>query len=250
MDKTNIVNTFTAYVEQLRNRECSQKEKIACFQHIADCITHPALASHHNYATHCSKATNVLLLFCEDLDSVVRMCAEENLNKIFRTLEKTRVSRILMDLYGEIKRNGNQRSLRISLNLFAHYAPQIKEKQIKWYALRLLHCMLNICQRKETQLCETLCEFVKNFGRNLQHGLTDSETCKLFEAFMANIGAECAVKRRCSSQNCISLIENSQNKSLMAKHGLSKVFELKQLHKNENDGRVHICEFIRAEVRR
>ncbi|XP_037950007.1 uncharacterized protein LOC119681023 [Teleopsis dalmanni] len=226
MDKTNIVNTFTAYVEQLRNRECSQKEKIACFQHIADCITHPALASHHNYATHCSKATNVLLLFCEDLDSVVRMCAEENLNKIFRTLEKTRVSRILMDLYGEIKRNGNQRSLRISLNLFAHYAPQIKEKQIKWYALRLLHCMLNICQRKETQLCETLCEFVKNFGRNLQHGLTDSETCKLFEAFMANIGAECAVKRRCSSQNCISLIENSQNKSLMAKHGLSKVFEL------------------------
>lgn len=69
----------------------------------------PALACHINYATHCGTATNVLLLFCEDLDSVVRMSAEENLNKIFRALEKTRVSRILMDLYGEIKRNGNQR---------------------------------------------------------------------------------------------------------------------------------------------
>lgn len=41
---------------------------------------------------------------------------------------------------------------------------------------------------------------------------------------MANIGVECAVKRRCSAQNCISLIENSRNKSLMAKHGLSKAF--------------------------
>lgn len=88
---------------------CSQKQKIACFQQIAECIMSKALAGHINYAAHCGTATNVLLLFCEDFDSVVRMSAEENLNKIFRALEKTRVSRILMDLYGEIKRNGNQR---------------------------------------------------------------------------------------------------------------------------------------------
>ncbi|XP_039956819.1 uncharacterized protein LOC120772331 isoform X2 [Bactrocera tryoni] len=224
MDKS-ILNQFTSYVEQLRNTECSQKEKITYFQHISECIMSPGLAGHINYATHINTATTVLLLFCEDLDPVVRMNAEENLNRIFRALEKTRVSRILMDLYGEIKRNGNQRSLRICLNLFAYYAPQIRERNIKWYAVRLLPCLQTIAQRKETQLCETLCEFVKNFGKYLQMGLTDSESCKLFEAFMANIGVECAVKRRCSAQNCISLIENSRNKSLMAKHGLSKAFE-------------------------
>jgi len=87
----------------------SQKQKITCFQQIAECIMSPSLAGHINYAAHCGTATNVLLLFCEDVDSVVRMSAEENLNKILRSLEKTRVSRILMDLYGEIKRNGNQR---------------------------------------------------------------------------------------------------------------------------------------------
>ncbi|XP_069961794.1 uncharacterized protein htt isoform X2 [Bactrocera oleae] len=224
MDKS-ILNQFTSFVEQLRNTECSQKEKITYFQHIAECIMSPGLAGHINYATHINTATTVLLLFCEDLDPVVRMNAEENLNRIFRALEKTRVSRILMDLYGEIKRNGNQRSLRICLNLFAYYAPQIRERNIKWYAVRLLPCLQTIAQRKETQLSETLCEFVKNFGKYLQMGLTDSESCKLFEAFMANIGVECAVKRRCSAQNCISLIENSRNKSLMAKHGLSKAFE-------------------------
>ncbi|KAH8247796.1 hypothetical protein KR038_010072 [Drosophila bunnanda] len=228
MDKSrsSAYDRFISFVDQLRNTECSQKQKITCFQQIAECIMSPSLASHINYAAHCGTATNVLLLFCEDLDSVVRMSAEENLNRIFRALEKTRVSRILMDLYGEIKRNGNQRSLRICLNLFSYYAPQIKEKHIKWYAVRLLQCMSTISQRKETLLQETLCEFVKHFGRYLQQGLSDSESCKLFETFLDNIGADCAVKRRCSAQNCISLIEHSRNRSLMARHGLGKVMEL------------------------
>ncbi|KAI9580839.1 hypothetical protein GQX74_013387 [Glossina fuscipes] len=70
------------------------------------------------------------LLFCEYLDSIIRMSAEENLNKIFRVLERTRVNRILMDLYGEIKRNGNQRFLRICLKIFAYYAQNIREHHI------------------------------------------------------------------------------------------------------------------------
>ncbi|XP_017062532.1 LOW QUALITY PROTEIN: uncharacterized protein LOC108102290 [Drosophila ficusphila] len=228
MDKSrsSVYDKFVGFVEQLRNTECSQKQKIACFQQIAECIMSPSLAGHINYAAHCGTATNVLLLFCEDVDSVVRMSAEENLNKILRALEKTRVSRILMDLYGEIKRNGNQRSLRICLNLFSYYAPQIKEKHIKWYAVRLLQCMTTISQRKETLLQETLSEFVKHFGRYLQQGLSDSESCKLFETFLDNIGSDCAVKRRCSAQNCISLIEHARNKSLMARHGVNKVMEL------------------------
>ncbi|XP_022211914.2 LOW QUALITY PROTEIN: uncharacterized protein LOC111067168 [Drosophila obscura] len=228
MDKSrsSAYEKFTGFVDQLRNTECSQKQKITCFQQIAECIMSPSLAGHINYAAHCGTATNVLLLFCEDLDSQTRVSAEENLNKIFRALEKTRVSRILMDLYGEIKRNGNQRSLRICLNLFSYYAPHIKEKHIKWYAVRLLQCMSTISQRKETLLQETLSDFVKNFGRYVQQGLSDSETCKLLEIFLGNIGADCAVKRRCSAQNCISLIEHARHRSLMARHGLNKVMEL------------------------
>ncbi|KAM7364552.1 huntingtin isoform 3-T3 [Cochliomyia hominivorax] len=226
MDKTNIVNTFTEVVDQLRNTECSQKEKIACFQRVAECIMSPVMAAHLNYATFCTKAVNILLLFCEDLDSVVRISAEENLNKIFRVLEKTKVSRILMDLYGEIKRNGNQRSLRICLRIFGYYSPQIREHNVQWYAQNLLPCMKVISKRKETLLQETLSEFVLKFGKYIQQGLTDSETCKLFEVFIENIGSDCAVKRRCTAQNCINLIEHACNKSLMAKYALNKVIDI------------------------
>ncbi|XP_055853501.1 uncharacterized protein LOC129917148 isoform X2 [Episyrphus balteatus] len=247
MDKSSVVNQFTNYVDQLRTQECSQKEKINCFQHIAECILSPAMVSHINYATHCSNATSVLLLFCEDLDSVVRMSAEENLNRIFRSLEKTRVKRILMDLYGEIKKNGNQRSLRICLNLFAYYTPHIKEKYITSYAFRLLPCLQTIAQRKETQLCETLCEFIKCFAKNMLVGLNYLQTCKLIDVFIANFGSECAVKRRCSSQNCISLIENSRNRSLMAKHALNKAIDslLNSDHQNTNNVLLGTLGFLR-----
>lgn len=65
--------------------------------------------SSENYGRHFSSGISVLLLFCEDLDSVVRMSAEENLNKIIRSVENTRLSRVLLDLYNEIKKNGNQK---------------------------------------------------------------------------------------------------------------------------------------------
>ncbi|XP_075150769.1 huntingtin isoform X2 [Haematobia irritans] len=226
MDKTNIVNTFTEVVDQLRNTECSQKEKISCFQRIAECIISPAMHGHINYSTFCSKAVNILLLFCEDLDSTCRIHAEENLNKIFRVLEKSRVHRILMDLYGEIKRNGNQRSLRICLRIFGYYAPQIREHSVRWYAQNLLPCLRVISRRKETLLQESLSDFVVKFGKYVQQGLTDSETCKLFEAFIENIGSDCAVKRRCTAQNCISLIEHACNKPLIAKYALNKVMDI------------------------
>ncbi|KAL9892588.1 huntingtin isoform 3-T3 [Glossina fuscipes fuscipes] len=226
MDKANIVNTFTEIIDQLRNTECSQEEKIACFQRIAEFITAPAMATQLNYATYISKATNVLLLFCEDLDSIIRMSAEENLNKIFRVLERTRVNRILMDLYGEIKRNGNQRSLRICLKIFAYYAQNIREHHIRWYAQNLLLCMQVIAKRKETQLQETLSEFVVKFGKYVQQGLTDSETCKLFEIFIFNVSSDCPVKRRSSAQNCINLIEHARNKKLMGEYALNKIMDL------------------------
>lgn len=41
--------------------------------------------------------------------------------------------------------------------------------------------MSTMAQRKETLLQETLSDFVKQFGRYVQQGLNDSETCILFE---------------------------------------------------------------------
>lgn len=107
--------------------------------------------------------------------------AEENLNKIIRFSIPTNIVRIQYDLFQEIKRNGNDRSLRIALNLFAHYSHLIKQRKIKPYALNLLPCILSISHRKEQQLIETLSNFIKIFCKYFQISLTDNEVFNLIE---------------------------------------------------------------------
>ncbi|XP_055389254.1 protein PFC0760c isoform X2 [Condylostylus longicornis] len=222
MEKLTIVGNFTKTLELLRNTECTSKEKINYFHQISDFIISPAMTSQPNYAKYCSNAIGILLLFCEDLDTPVRMNAEENLNKVIRSMETNRVSRILHDLFNEIKKNGNERSLRICLKLFGFYCPKIKEKHVKWYAVKLLSPLQLIVKRKERDLQETLVKFMESYGINLQVCLNDNETVKLLEVILLNIISDCPVKRRSSAQMCVTLIENSKNKSKMASQSINK----------------------------
>lgn len=168
----------------------------------------------------CSKQTNTT-----NLSICVRVCvysAEENLNRIIRFLSTTHIVRIQYDLFHEIKRNGNERSLRIALNIFSHYAHQINQRKIKPYALNLLPCILAIAQRKEQQLIETLSTFMQRFCKYMQIGLNENEVSNLIEIFVKDaVGTECAVKRRCSASNVIALNEYSRRPDMMSKHALT-----------------------------
>lgn len=159
----------------------SQKEKLALFGQIADCILSVTMRAHVNYLQHLSTAITMLLMFCEEMDSVVRMNAEEQLNRIIRFSEHTHIVRIQFDVYHEIKKNGNERSLRICLNLFAYYMHLLKQRKAKPYAVNLLPCIYSISKRKETLLIETLAEFMKSFCKFLEICLNENEVVKLIE---------------------------------------------------------------------
>lgn len=51
----------------------SPKEKLAWFTQISDCIQSSGLRGNANYLNFISNAVSILLMFCEDIDSVVRM---------------------------------------------------------------------------------------------------------------------------------------------------------------------------------
>lgn len=109
--------------------------------------------------------------------------AEENLNRIIRFSTPANIVRIQYELFQELKRNGNDRSLRIALNLFGHYAHMIKQRKVKPYALNLLPCILSISQRKEQQLIETLSAFLRKFCKYFQISLTENEVSNLIEVW-------------------------------------------------------------------
>lgn len=161
---------------------CSSKEKLNYFSQITECIQSVPFRANPNYLNHLSTAISVLLLFCEEIDSVIRMNAEENLYKIIRFCENNNnIIRVQIDLYHEIKKNGNEKSLRICLHLFGYYCHTIKQRKAKSYAQNLLPCVYAISKRKETLVIESLCEFMKIFCLNLQICMSDNEVLKMIE---------------------------------------------------------------------
>lgn len=118
------------------------------------------------------------------------MSAEENLHRAIRSCEGHGsggggaggfIVRVQFDLYHEIRKNGNEKSLRLSLQLFAHYCHLIKQRKTKPYALNLLPCIYAVSKRKEVLLIETLSEFLKTFCKYLQICLNENEVVKLIE---------------------------------------------------------------------
>lgn len=130
---------------------------------------------------------------------------------------------IQIELYHELKKNGNERSLRICLNLFSHYAHNIKHRRRKVYAQNLVPCLLAIGKRRETLVIETFVDFMKSFSLYLLNCLSEYEVMKLIDLFMENLGAECAIKRRCSAQNISTILEHLNKKKVVLKSIVSKI---------------------------
>lgn len=178
------------------------------------------------------------MLFCEDsVDSTVRMSAYENLIKVLRIAEATQQTRkVLIDLYHEIKKNGNERSLRICLSLFAYLFSHVTQKRARVYVQNMLPALQAICARRETMLLESFSEFLHPFCNHLSLSMTESEVTKLLDVFLANLTVGCATKRRCMAQNTMTVLEHQQNhrkRHTMAIYALTRSTEV--LVKNRDE---------------
>jgi huntingtin len=160
----------------------SAKETAFHFGQISKLLKSPALRSNSGYYSHLSAGISILLMFCEDQNSAVRNDAQEHLFRIVRFCESNGViMHVQIDLYHEIKKNGNERSLRICLNLFGQFCHLIKQRKARKYAQSLLPCIVAVVKRRETMLLETLCEFLKSFAKHLQICMKDHEIIDLLD---------------------------------------------------------------------
>uniref|UniRef100_A0A182QCB2 Huntingtin n=1 Tax=Anopheles farauti TaxID=69004 RepID=A0A182QCB2_9DIPT len=230
MDKLNPFGALQRSIEALKTTECSAKEKVVHFGQISETIISArpgtSVASSENYYGHLSNAIAVHILFCEESDSSVRMAAEENLSRIVRHCESTgNIIRVQRDLYHEIKKNGNERSLRTVLSIFAHYCNTIRKRKAHTYAQNLLPCIYSISKRREPALLECLCAFTEVFCEQLEGYLTDGEVLKMTELFLEDVGSECATKRRCAARNTLSFVQGSRNPAFYANNAFNRCIE-------------------------
>ncbi|XP_058457032.1 huntingtin [Malaya genurostris] len=236
MEKLSVFSSLQKSIDTLKSTECSQKEKIVHFGHISESLLAiKAGPLNANFTKHLSTAIATLLMFCEEIDSSVRMSAEENLNRIVRYCEGNgALVRIQIDLYHELKRNGNEKSLRICLGLFGHYCGAIKQRKCKTYAQNLLPCIYAISKRRETQVLESLANFVKVFVEQLESFLTDGEVLKMTMLFVEDLTADCATKRRCAAQNIDSFVVWSRCPEFYANNVFNRCVEILLKNQEQN----------------
>ncbi|XP_053680458.1 huntingtin [Anopheles nili] len=230
MDKLNPFGPLQRSIEALKTSECNEKEKLAHFGQISETIISvkpgTPVSNSPSYHGHLTNSIAVLILFCEEMDSSVRMAAEENLSRIVRHCESSgNIIRVQRDLYHEIKKNGNERSLRIALSIFAQYCSTIRQRKARTYAQNLLPCIYSISKRREPALLESLCAFTQVFCEHMEGYLTDGEVLKMTELFLEDIGSDCSTKRRSAARNTLTFILGSRNPDFYANNAFNRCIE-------------------------
>lgn len=128
------------------------------------------------------------------------------------------------------------RSLKICLQVFGNFLPKIKEKNLKWYSIKLIPCLQVISQRAETMVIESFNTFFEKFSKYIHISSPNENGVNfLFETFLQNLCSNNPAQRRASAQNAMVLIQCSRHKLLFAKKGISIAIEILLTETVSND---------------
>ncbi|CAL4162698.1 unnamed protein product, partial [Meganyctiphanes norvegica] len=157
-----------------------------------------------------SVGIETLLLLTADPDQDVQMNANEALNRVIRGLSETQLGKIQVELYKEIKKNGNVKSLRAALTRFAALCHHIRPQKCRAYVQNLLPYLTRMAKRPEELLLETLANSLDKIMPTLGHFTNDNEIRNLLKAFLPNMSSPSSAVRRSAVSSLLVLCLHSR----------------------------------------
>ncbi|XP_045472991.1 huntingtin [Harmonia axyridis] len=186
-----------------------KKEKIHHCHVITECISsHAITTTPTGFSSLLNYTIESLFHLCDDPDSDIRMVAEESLNKIIRALNDENITKVLIELHKEIKRNNSARSLRAALSRFSKLAHCIRPHKGKPYIVHMFPSLMRIIERSEESVHETLASSLPKIIEVLGPFTTDNDIKNLLKSFMANISNPSAVIKRTTAYSIQSICLN------------------------------------------
>ncbi|XP_060634006.2 huntingtin isoform X2 [Anolis sagrei] len=155
-------------------------------------------------------AMELFLLCSDDVESDVRMVADECLNKVIKALMDSNLPRLQLELYKEIKKNGASRSLRAALWRFAELAHLVRPQKCRPYFVNLLPCLTRVSTRSEESVQETLAAAIPKIMAAFGNFANDNEIKILLKAFVANLKSTSPTIRRTAAASVVSICQHSR----------------------------------------
>ncbi|CAK9812056.1 Htt [Anthophora plagiata] len=211
-----------------------RKDKLACCMTIAEGLCSPSVRSAAKFPQVLSLSIETLLTLCNDVESDVRMVADETLNKIIRAMADSNIAKVQMELYNEIKRNGPARTLRAALWRFGLLSHMIRPARGKAYVSNLIPCIISVVHRSEESVIETLSQSLPLILKALGPFMTDNDVKTLLKALFKNVFSVQAAFRRAAANMILATCLNCRKPQFF----LNYVLKYLLVCISEDEGRI------------
>ena len=165
----------------------------------------------------------IILLYCGDNDSDVRSNAAECLEKISKT-KINFVFKILANIFKEMKRCENPRSLKVALNHISDLIPYVQIQKFRIIQISFGPEICRLAARDEESVLEALPSFVDKVYSFLGAGLSQRDVMTLSLPFLENLRAKNAVVRRSASQAIYHICRHSSSPVANIVSCITKIF--------------------------
>ena len=165
----------------------------------------------------------IILLYCGDNDSDVRSNAAECLEKISKT-KINFVFKILANIFKEMKRCDNPRSLKVALNHISDLIPYVQIQKFRIIQISFGPEICRLAARDEESVLEALPSFIDKVYSVLGAGLSQRDVITLSLPFLENLRAKNAVVRRSASQAIYHICRHSSSPVANIVSCISKIF--------------------------
>ena len=167
----------------------TKKDKISHCISVTDVVCSQGSKNSSESAKYLAMAMEMFFTLLDDADADIRMVADENLNRMTRSLGEGNIGRLQVELYKEIKKNGSQRCVRAALTRFSQLVNHIRPSKCRPYLVNLLPCLETLSSRGEEQIHECMATTFPSIFTVLGHHSNTNEIRTLLKAFMNNIGS-------------------------------------------------------------
>lgn len=198
-------------------RILTSRDKIYHCNAIAELICNPTLASGQDFNRLVGVAVEMLIFHCDDDDPDVRIKSNESLNRLIKSLIDTHSSRILVELFKEMRRHTRQGSLKAALIRFSESCHSIRPSKRRTYWANLHSCLIDLTKLTEQEsIQETLAKCMNKIMSVFGRFSSDQELLALVHSFLPNLNHPSTSIKRLTASSLVICVENARHPKYLA----------------------------------
>ncbi|TGZ73134.1 hypothetical protein CRM22_001692 [Opisthorchis felineus] len=140
----------------------------------------------------------------------VRIAADEGINKLIKLLRVSMTHQVIFELFLELKRNANARTVTVALNKFTGLVHRIRASKRRFYTLNLLPVLVTICERDDESVFDVLSEHFGQIASQLFCHATERELVDFLRKQLVRLSSETALIRRSVAQTLVLTCQYSR----------------------------------------